>query len=292
MTLRQLTLASLLLCAAPLLAEGNDEFGTWQEIGIEKAITRTWDVGLDLEYRAQHKARFSAGLNTTYKPIKYLKLGIGYNFLYTGRPDKINDKSDYTAYPKEWTVGYNSFPAHWYPRHRFYAEATGTVKLWGWLRVSLRERYQFTHTKAYSIDRYRYRMKYENAEKTDFDENWEPYTYYELETELTHNEWDTKDILANTDQVLRSRVKLEYDKKRFPFSPYISAEAHNSVSVGDHMLLQKVRTAIGCGYKFRKHNEVSLSYVATFYMYDVEDGEVIRDHDRRHALSIGYKYSF
>ena len=64
MTLRQLTLASLLLCAAPLLAEGEDEFGTWQEIGIEKAITRTWDVGLDLEYRAQHKARFSAGLNT------------------------------------------------------------------------------------------------------------------------------------------------------------------------------------------------------------------------------------
>ena len=135
-------------------------------------------------------------------------------------------------------------------------------------------------------------MKYEYAEKTDFDENWEPYTYYELEETLTHDEWDTKEVLANTDQVLRSRLKLEYDKKRCPFSPYISAEAHNSVSVGDHMLLQKVRASVGCGYKFRKRNEVSLSYVATFYMYDIEDGEVIRDHDRRHALCIGYKYSF
>ena len=288
MTLRQLTLASLLLCAAPMLAEGDDEFGTWQGIGIEKAITKAWDVGLDLEYRAQHKPRFSAGFSTSYKPIKYLKLGIGYNFLYGGRPDKLNDKSEGTVGSTEWTEGYNFFPAYWYPRHRFSAEATGTVKLWRWLRISLRERYQFTRTPGYDYDRYRYRKLTE--EKTDFDEDWNEITYYE-ET-VTRDEWDTKSVLANTDQVLRSRVKLEYDKKRFPFSPYVSAEAHNSVSVGDHMLLQKVRAAIGCGYKFRKRNEVSLSYLVTFYMYDIEDGEVVRDHDRRHTLSIGYKYSF
>ena len=88
--------------------------------------------------RAQERDRWSIGADVGYKPIKYLKLGLGYNFLYTGRPDKYNDKSDYTNYPTEWTEGYNSFPAYWYPRHRFYAEATGTVKLWKWLRISLR----------------------------------------------------------------------------------------------------------------------------------------------------------
>lgn len=292
MTLRHLFLSSLLFYTAPLLAEGDDEFGTWQEIGIEKAITKSWDVGLDLEYRAQHKARFSAGLGTSYKPIKNLKLGIGYNFLYTSRPDKFNDKSDYTEIPEKWTEGYNFFPAYWSPRHRFYAEATGSVKLWKWLRISLRERYQFTHSKTYNIERYRYRENFENVEHRDFDENWEEVIWYELESEVTRDAWDTKVVPANTDQVLRSRLKLEYDKKRCPFSPFISAEAHNSVSTGDHMLLQKMRTSVGCSYKFRKHNEVSLSYVTTFYMYDLEDGEVIRDRDRRHALSIGYKYSF
>ena len=92
--------------------------------------------------------------------------------------------------------------------------------------------------------------------------------------------------------MLRSRIKLEYDKKRFPFSPFISAEAHNSVSAGDRMLLQKVRTAIGSSYKFRKHNEVTLSYIITFNIYDVEDGVVVRQHDKKHALCLGYKYSF
>ena len=92
--------------------------------------------------------------------------------------------------------------------------------------------------------------------------------------------------------MLRSRLKLEYDKKRVPFSPFISAEFHNSVSVGDHMLLQKVRAAVGSSYKFRKHNEVTLSYIITFDMYDIEDNEVVRQHDRMHAINLGYKYSF
>ncbi|MBO4550905.1 MAG: DUF2490 domain-containing protein, partial [Bacteroidaceae bacterium] len=87
MTLRRNILALLLLapCASlfVLAQDGNDEVGVWSEIGIEKAITKNWDAGLDLEYRAQNKARFSVGLGTSYKVSKYLKLGINYNFLYS-----------------------------------------------------------------------------------------------------------------------------------------------------------------------------------------------------------------
>ncbi|MEE1005371.1 MAG: DUF2490 domain-containing protein, partial [Bacteroidaceae bacterium] len=97
---------------------------------------------------------------------------------------------------------------------------------------------------------------------------------------------------AITDHALRSRLKLEYDKKRFPFSPYISAELHNSVGIGDHFLLQKVRTAIGSGYKFKKQHEISLAYILTFDIYDIEDNEVVRLDERKHAINIGYKYSF
>ena len=59
MKIRQTILVLSLLFAIPLLAQENDELGIWSEIGIEKSITKNWDVGLDMEYRAQNKARFS-----------------------------------------------------------------------------------------------------------------------------------------------------------------------------------------------------------------------------------------
>ncbi|MBR5393561.1 MAG: DUF2490 domain-containing protein [Bacteroidaceae bacterium] len=290
MTLRRSILAALLLASCALhqvCAQDNDELGLWSEIGVEKAITKKWDAGLDLEYRAQNKARFSAGVSTSYKPWKWLKLGISYNFLYTYKPEKYKNKDEGEVGSEYWETGYNHTPDYWYPRHRFSADATGSIKLWKWLKVSLRERYQITHSKARTIDKFKYRTIHEK--KYDFDDDWNEVTWFE---EYPDNEVESKYYSAYTDQVLRSRLKLEYDKKRVPFSPFISAEFHNSVSVGDHMLLQKVRAAVGSSYKFRKHNEVTLSYIITFDMYDIEDNEVVRQHDRMHAINLGYKYSF
>ena len=284
---RHYALALTLLLALPAVAGDNDEVGIWSELGIEKAITKTWDVGLDLEYRAQNKSRFSAGLSTSYKPFKFLKLGVGYNFLQTCRPDKYKDKSEGEVGSDDWTEGYNFTKEYWYPRHRFNAEATGSIKLWSRLKVSLRERYQLTHSRARYVDKLKHRV--EHVKQIDFDDDWnEIINYPEFVSDNTETEFKP----ALTDQVLRSRLKLEYDKKRFPFSPFVSAEFHNSVGVGDHMLLQKIRTAVGSGYKFRKHHEISLSYLITFYMYDIEDNEVVRQDERRHTISLGYKYSF
>lgn len=290
MTLRRSILAALMLAPCALhqvSAQDNDELGLWNEIGVEKSITKSWDVGLDMEYRAQNKARFSAGIGTSYKLNKYLKLGISYNFLYTYRPDKFKDKSEGEVDSENWVVGYNHTPEHWYPRHRFSVDATGSIKFWKWLKVSLRERYQFTHSTAKTVDRQKYRENY--VKVYDFDEDWNEVTWIDKEvSDVT----EPKYYAPFTDQVLRSRIKFEYDKKRVPFSPFVSTEFHNSVSVGDHMLLQKIRTAVGSSYKFRKHNEVTLSYVITFNMYDIEDNEVVRQHDRKHAICLGYKYSF
>ncbi len=311
MTLRKTILATLFLapCSlplAPLMAqEGSDDVGVWAEIGVEKAINKKWDVGVDLEYRAQDKARFSAGLSTSYKVCKYLKLGIGYNYLHSYRPEKRNEKNNIEENPDNYHIGYNLYPEYWFPRHRFSVEATGSIKVWNWLKISVRERYQLTHRRERNIDRYKYRQEY--TTKVDLvypegnpDDPFDPANWADPEVVYTYNVpegeptgvWDTKNIPAYTDQVLRSRIKLEFDKKRNPFSPFISAEAHNSVRKGDHMLLQKVRAAAGLSYKFRKRNEVSLSYVITFDIYDTDEEVVERVHDRRHAINIGYKYSF
>ncbi len=292
MTLRHSILALLLLAPALLpaqetAAQDNDEVGVWTELGLEKAITKKWDVGVDLEYRAQDRARFSAGLSTSYKPFKFLKLGVGYNFLYSFRPDKYKNKDEGEEFSDEWIKGYNHTPEYWFPRHRFSAEATGSIKFWGWFKVSLRERYQLTHSRARSVNKLKHREI--NEKKYDFDEDWNEITWYE---KTVTDEVETTEKPSFTDQVLRSRIKFEFDKKRNPFSPFVSAEFHNSVSRGDHMLLQKIRASIGSSYKFRKHNEVSLAYIITFDMYDVEENEVVRLHDRLHAINIGYKYSF
>ncbi len=228
MTLRQSILALSLLFATCLMAQENDEVGIWTELEIEKAITKEWDVGLGLEYRAQDRSRFSAGLSTSYKPFKFLKIGIGYNFLYSYRPDKYKDKSEGEVGSEEWTTGYNLTPEYWFPRHRFSVEATGSIKLWKWLKVSLRERYQLTHSKARSVDKLKHRVTYEKM--LDFDEDWNEITWYE-ETPTDKTETEIKP--AFTDQVLRSRIKFEFDKKRNPFSPFVSAEFHNSVSNSD-----------------------------------------------------------
>lgn len=300
MRLRHTILALSTLFAATLMAQENDELGIWSEVGIEKAITKNWDVGLDLEYRAQNKARFSAGLGTSYKVNKYLKFGVNYSFLYSEKPDKYKNKDEGEEFSEEgWRRGYNFTPDYWYPRHRFSVEATGSIKLWNWLKVSLRERYQLTHCKTRNIEKYVYREVWGMAPRFEEGEDEWDLIYIgdfpEMYGDPT-DEWRIETKPAYNDQVLRSRLKLEYDKKRFPFSPYISAELHNSVSRGDHMLLQKIRTAIGSGYKFRKHNEISLSYIITFDMFDVEEDEVSREtvrlHDRLHTINIGYKYSF
>ena len=292
MTLRHSILALLLLAPSLLpaqetAAQDNDEVGVWTELGLEKAITKKWDVGVDLEYRAQDRARFSAGLSTSYKPFKFLKLGVGYNFLYSFRPDKYKNKDEGEEFSDEWIKGYNHTPEYWFPRHRFSAEATGSIKFWGWFKVSLRERYQLTHSRARSVNKLKHREI--NEKKYDFDEDWNEITWYE---KTVTDEVETTEKPSFTDQVLRSRIKFEFDKKRNPFSPFVSAEFHNSVSRGDHMLLQKIGASIGSSYKFRKHNEVSLAYIITFDMYDVEENEVVRLHDRLHAINIGYKYSF
>lgn len=302
----------LVFATLPLVAQEDNEVGIWSEIGIEKAITKTWDVGLDLEYRAQNRARFSAGLSTSYKPFKHLKLGLGYSFLYSQRPDKYKEKNNKEEDPENYSVGYNLTPEYWFPRHRFYAEATGSIKLWQWLKISLRERYQATYCKERSVTKHKYRQDYgtdvvnQGGNPDDpFDPiniNWadlfDPTDWadliqvYDCPKGDPREELETEVKPSHTDQVLRSRIKFEFDKKRNPFSPFVSVEFHNSVSPGDNMLLQKIRTAAGMGYKFRKHNEVSFAYLLTFDIYDTEEDYVIRQHNKMHAINVGYKYSF
>lgn len=280
--IRILMLASIL----PLLAnaEGEDHFGGWAEIGIEKSLgsAKKWSIGAETEMRAQEKNRWSIGANLGYKPIKYLKLGAAYNFLYRYKPENRREHYSEDIVSEEYWNGFNVREDYWSPRHRLSVEATGTVKLWKWLRISLRERYQYTRRMQSEAEdvKYRYSKIYNGS--GDF-------IGYELKDEYPETEIDTIDIEDN--HILRSRLKLSVDKKGLDLSPFVYVEFHNSLNSGKNFNLEKIRSAIGSEYKINKRNEISLAYVLTANIHD-EEAPYPRLHERIHALQMGYNFKF
>ena len=272
-----LLLSLTVLIPLPSLAEGRDEGALWTEIGIQKSVNRQWKVGLETEMRTQREMRWSIGANATYKPIKYLRMKGAYYFQYRKRPE--TNKPHYDKDDGEYD-GYNIDEAFWTPRHRLSIEATGTVKLAGWLRVSLRERYQYTHRMPTDYTRTKYRCE----------------TIKDGEGNFKEYEWEDPEAVERTkpaenDHVLRSRLKLEVDKKRLPWSPYIFVETYNSLNSGQKLNLEKARAAIGCDYKINKRHSVGLAYILTANIHDEEDSHQ-RMHERIHAASIGYQFEF
>lgn len=263
----------------PLGAQAEDKFGTWAEIGIEKVLPHNWSVGMETELRSEERTRWSVGANIGYKPVKYLKLGASYNFLYRYRPENQREHyKDDVVSDDNWN-GYNLRDAYWSPRHRLSVEATGTYKFWKWLRISVRERYQYTHRMQSTAADWKYRYSKLYNGSGDFQG-------YELKDGYPEQETDT--IASEDNHILRSRLKLAVDKKGWKFGPFISVEFHNNL--GDGMNLEKIRSAIGCEYKINKRHELSLSYILTANIKDEDDHS--RLHQRLHAVSMGYNFKF
>lgn len=269
-----LILPLMALTPAAALAEGSDDGAVWTEIGVQKSVGKQWKVGLETEMRAQKEARWSIGANATYKPVKYLRLGAAYDFQYRKHPE--TEKPHYDKDDGMYD-GFNRDEKYWSPRHRVSIDATGTVKVGGWLRLSLRERYQFT--RRVEADYTRTKVRYDYI----YDGNG-----YTLDTEDPDIETQDRTKSAESNHMLRSRLKLEMDKKHCPWSPFVSVEAHNSLNSGQKLNLEKVRTGIGCEYKINKHHSLSLAYILTANIHDDENSHD-RMHERVHAASIGYQ---
>ena len=83
-----------------------------------------------------------------------------------------------------------------------HASLTGTYKFQNNLRLSLRERWQYTYRPEKTVTRW------------DFDNSW----------------WEDKVRLGKGKNQLRSRLQLEYDKKKALLTPYASVELPNKLT--------------------------------------------------------------
>lgn len=246
----RITLAALALTALsqPLMAQS--EAGLLMEVGAEKKVSKKFSLGLEADLRTRNNLktmdRWSIGIGAEYKPVKYLKLDAGYSLLNNNFRENISYNSN---------GSYNNWiPSYWGIRHRLHASVTGTYKFANNLRVSLRERWQYTYRPEKTVTRW------------DFDNSW----------------WEDKVRKGKGKNQLRSRLQLEYDKKRALLTPYASVELYNSWAV------EKIRYTIGTDLNLSKQHVFNV-----FYRYqnmkNVDDGDYDPD---MHYIGVGYKFKF
>lgn len=279
------TLAAALLCL-PLCswAEGEDSYGTWFELGVSKSLNKKFSVDLGAELRTQEKARAAVSLGATYKPFKFLKFSAGYSFIDKYKSSKWEDhyKKDIVD-PDNWN-GRDFRPSYWRITHRAYADITGSVKFWKVLRISVRERYQFSHNSCKEIDETEWRYTKESY----YDPEKGPYYVYELKD--GYPLVDPKIKEATDDHVLRSRLKIEFDKKGLFVTPFLSAEAHNSLS--NSLTIEKVRASAGAKFKVCKWFDVTAAYVFTNEFRDDMTLKLDSQTKRIHAFNLGLNFDF
>lgn len=130
--------AAALCCSALALSPVSahaDDFGLDINLGLKKKIIKGLSASIEGSIRTQDNSseleRLSIGPGIDYKPIKYLKLDLGYEFIDKYRPSYTTNND-------------NIVESYWSPRHRIVASVSGILPL-GDFKISLRERYQYTY---------------------------------------------------------------------------------------------------------------------------------------------------
>ena len=238
------------MTAVSLTAVAQSEGGLIAGAEVEKKVNKQLSVSVEAELRTRNNfktmERWSLELGTSYKFNKWLKADAGYTLLNTNFREDINYKS---------SGAYNNWrPSYWGIRHRMHASLTGTYKFQNNLRLSLRERWQYTYRPEKTVTRW------------DFDNSC----------------WEDKVRVGKDKNQLRSRLQLEYDKKKALLTPYASVELYNSWAV------EKIRYTIGTDINVTKSHAFNVFYRFQ-NMKNVEENEYDPD---MHYIGVGYKFKF
>ena len=278
--------AALALCSATS-AIAQSDFGVWTEIGVEKSFNKKFSLEASVENRMANNAtqpqRWNAAIGGSYKPLKWLKLGAGYVFIYNRNFQeaeekyKENDEGEIVLGKdgKPIIEGYNVDHGYWRPRHRAYFDVQGKVDV-GRFSISLRERYLYN----YYVETEALRDKYRNPSQPGYSGNLYPFN--SMEFMKYEQETDTKK--AKSKHSLRSRLQVEYDIKGVPLTPFVSCELTNELS--NAMQYDKVRAQAGVEWKINKKHILSGAY-----LYQNENQE-IGPNESLHAIKLGYKFKF
>lgn len=222
----------------------------WTSADIKAKVTTGLKAFAEAEYRTHNELssteRWSGTVGLEYEPWKFLEMTAGYSYIHQQTVDETTSKG-------------NFIPAYWQPKHRGFFAVTGKMK-WKRFNFSLRERYQYTYRTSQAVDKYDMYKKDGTLKDTpDLDYEW---------------------IESKGKQVLRSRLEVEYDIKKSPFSPYVSCEMYNLIE--ENFGVEKTRWTAGTSYKINKKHSVDLYYRYIDQSDDDEEGG--------HVIGVGYSF--
>lgn len=267
-------LAILLAAVAASPLRAGDDFGIWAGAEASKDFGKKFSVEGGFEFRAeqnlQQVARWDFSAGGSYKPVKYLKLSAAYVYIYDHSPQEA--KENYTQAGK--LNGWNVDHGFWRSKHRFAFDVTGKLPV-GRFTFSLRERYQFTHYMATTVQRDRYRDEAAGG--------YSGPTYPYEGKNYTEKKLGTDKKSAKNRHYLRSRLQVEYNIRHCPFTPYAAFEVSNDM--GSQLHLDKKRVTVGGEWKVTKQHRLDFSYL-------YEDGADDDANGNLHAICVGYKFKF
>lgn len=218
----------------------------WTSASADFDIANNLGGYIEGEYRTNDGLsstnRWSVEGGLTYKFCPYFKIGASYTFIRQHVDSRTTKKG-------------NIVDSYWQPRNRFAFDATGSYKL-GKLKLSLRERYQFTHHTEQTVAKY---DGDDGSRKSD------------------------EVVEAKDKHILRSRLKAEYNISKSIFTPFASVEMYNSLS--DGFSTKKLRYTIGTDISIAKHHDLSLYYR---YVDNHDDDDDLS----LNVIGVGYKFSF
>lgn len=181
--MKKLALSVLALLAGIMAHAQSASFAGRASVEADYKIVKGLHLSVGEEIRSNDNFSALGSLRTTvglsYKPIKYLKVGVGYTLINPWKNGKEIELAD------ESTAKYYGF---WAPKHRFFADVTGIVR-WGDVQFSLRERVQMDHNADSDMNIYqdprnkvalrsRLGVKYKGWKVV------EPYANFEIRTQL------------------------------------------------------------------------------------------------------------
>lgn len=307
-------LLTAILAIFALGSAAQSEGGLWLGADVDYDISSRWSAELELGGRLEDNfstfTRYEAALGLQYKPLKWLRLGGGYNIIreYSAAtapnlvykkdpesPDGIRHDSDGNPVVN----GFNAEDAYWRTKHRAYFDLTEKWQL-GRFSFSLRERYQFTDYAPVSGVELKYRHELESKPGPGYTAPWAgahadylpagvaPFAGPYVDAygdEYFYGLTDIKDKDAKTKHILRTRLAVDYNIRRCPVTPFASYEIYNDL--GDAFSIARHRVSAGVDWKLTRDKRHALS-LAYLYQREPQDGCATN----LHILSVGYKFKF
>lgn len=181
--MKKLALSVLALLAGLVAQAQSASFAGRASVEADYKIVKGLHLSVGEEIRSNDIFSALGSLRTTvglaYKPLKYLRVGAGYTLINPWKNGKEIELTDGS------TTTYNGF---WAPKHRFYADITGMVRL-GSFQFSLRERVQMDHNgdsdmNLYQDPRNKVALRSRLGVKYKGSKVLQPYVNFEVRTQL------------------------------------------------------------------------------------------------------------